>query len=611
MNRRTGTQTYVGGSVVTATLLAFAVSCFAAAPARAQGDSAGSQATVLSASVARGTIVSPGTGYGPVGSPLVRSVQARLAGAGYPPGPIDGRYGPLTEQAVMRYQAAHGLPVDGIAGPRTLAALTRGQMVLRAGAGYPSGSSDVRHLQRLLAKSGISPGPIDGFFGPLTALAVSRSQATHGLPDHGVAGPRTLAALGWRGEAPRPTQTPAASSAPAPTSSAPAAPAAPAPPAGTAPGPAAHGPTPSGTTRHTGHTTQTGWIVVLWLLAAVLLAAALGMLLYERRRSAGGLPGRRTSRAERGAPAAGAGARPPKQRPDAAERATVAAPEPQAAGKRDAAPKRDPTAEREAALKRDAAPNRDSTPKREEAGERAVADQPARPAARVNGDARVRADPPPVPSARANGHHSRARAPREPEAQPMGIDSLFKLGLQLEQSDDPAGAEAAYRRADERGHAAAASNLGVLLQQRGDATGAEAAYERADQRGDANGAFNLAVLREATEDLAGAEAAYRRADERGHPAAASNLGVLLEQRGDRTGAKAAYRRADRRGEASGTFNLAVLLEEAGDLPAAEAAYRRAESSGDDRVAGPARDALADLVAGAAASGPADGAMRGT
>ena len=31
----------------------------------------------------------------------------------------------------------------------------------------------------------------------------------------------------------------------------------------------------------------------------------------------------------------------------------------------------------------------------------------------------------------------------------MGIDSLFKLGLQLEQSDDPAGAEAAYGRADE------------------------------------------------------------------------------------------------------------------------------------------------------------------
>jgi cytochrome c-type biogenesis protein CcmH/NrfG len=57
--------------------------------------------------------------------------------------------------------------------------------------------------------------------------------------------------------------------------------------------------------------------------------------------------------------------------------------------------------------------------------------------------------------------------------------------------------------------------------------------------------------------------------------------------------------------------LGHARKESGDLPAAEAAYRRAESSGDDRVAGPARDALADLVAGAAASGPADGALRGT
>ena len=143
----------------------------------------------------------------------------------------------------MRYQAAHGLQVDGIAGPHTLAALTGGGIVLRAGAGYPSGSSDVRHLQRLLAKSGISPGPIDGFFGPLTALAVSRYQATHGLPDHGVAGPRTWPL--WAGAVQRRARRrPAAPSAPAPTSSAPAAPAAPAPPAGTTPNPPAPWPNP-------------------------------------------------------------------------------------------------------------------------------------------------------------------------------------------------------------------------------------------------------------------------------------------------------------------------------------------------------------------------------
>ena len=56
-------------------------------------------------------------------------------GRGYAPGPIDGRYGPRTAQAVSRFQAAHGLVVDGIAGPFTLAALSErvGGVVSRRG----------------------------------------------------------------------------------------------------------------------------------------------------------------------------------------------------------------------------------------------------------------------------------------------------------------------------------------------------------------------------------------------------------------------------------------------------------------------------------------------
>jgi hypothetical protein len=40
-----------------------------------------------------------------------------------------------------------------------------------------------------------------------------------------------------------------------------------------------------------------------------------------------------------------------------------------------------------------------------------------------------------------------------------------------------------------------------------------------------------------------AEAAWRRADERGHPGGASKLGLLLKERGDLEGATAAWRRA--------------------------------------------------------------------
>ena len=67
----------------------------------------------------------PGAGYAGRGSGAVRVLQRRLDAAGYAPGPIDGRYGPRTEQAVIRFQAAHGLRVDGIAGPQTFAGLER------------------------------------------------------------------------------------------------------------------------------------------------------------------------------------------------------------------------------------------------------------------------------------------------------------------------------------------------------------------------------------------------------------------------------------------------------------------------------------------------------
>ena len=60
---------------------------------------------------------------------------ASLAGAGFAFGPIDGRYGPRTEQAVRRFQTAHGLEVDGIAGPLTLAALRKPSVALYPGLG--------------------------------------------------------------------------------------------------------------------------------------------------------------------------------------------------------------------------------------------------------------------------------------------------------------------------------------------------------------------------------------------------------------------------------------------------------------------------------------------
>jgi peptidoglycan hydrolase-like protein with peptidoglycan-binding domain len=72
---------------------------------------------------ARTPVLYPGAGRATGGAAPVRGLQRRLAKAGYSPGPIDGIFGPATEHAVRRYQAAHGLRVNGVADPRTIARL--------------------------------------------------------------------------------------------------------------------------------------------------------------------------------------------------------------------------------------------------------------------------------------------------------------------------------------------------------------------------------------------------------------------------------------------------------------------------------------------------------
>ncbi len=49
----------------------------------------------------------------PKTSNLVAATQANLTRLGYRPGPVDGRYGPQTGEAIRQYQRDHGLPVDG------------------------------------------------------------------------------------------------------------------------------------------------------------------------------------------------------------------------------------------------------------------------------------------------------------------------------------------------------------------------------------------------------------------------------------------------------------------------------------------------------------------
>jgi hypothetical protein len=58
--------------------------------------------------------------------PDVEQLQQKLKELGHYTGAVDGRFGALTKNAVMNFQRARGLVVDGIAGPKTLAALGLG-----------------------------------------------------------------------------------------------------------------------------------------------------------------------------------------------------------------------------------------------------------------------------------------------------------------------------------------------------------------------------------------------------------------------------------------------------------------------------------------------------
>jgi peptidoglycan hydrolase-like protein with peptidoglycan-binding domain len=60
---------------------------------------------------------------------------------------------------------------------------------------------EVIEAQCLLRRAGVSPGDVDGIFGPLTQRAVKRFQDREGVVVDGIVGPRTWQAL--RGAAPK------------------------------------------------------------------------------------------------------------------------------------------------------------------------------------------------------------------------------------------------------------------------------------------------------------------------------------------------------------------------------------------------------------------------
>jgi LysM repeat protein len=159
--------------------------------------------TVTAAAAFAALALAPAAG---ASNPQIAGLQIALRQHGLYRGPIDGVQGSKTVRAVRAFQRKHKLTVDGLAGPRTRAALGShgrplfGTRALRRGMrGY-----DVGVLQFLLGRHGLRVGRLDGHFGARTAAALRRFQRRAGLTRDGVVGPRTarrlcsLSVCAWR-----------------------------------------------------------------------------------------------------------------------------------------------------------------------------------------------------------------------------------------------------------------------------------------------------------------------------------------------------------------------------------------------------------------------------
>lgn len=145
---------------------------------------------------------------GSQGAAVKKAQRALIERLYLPPGTDDGKFGPVTDNAVRKYQtdrsASHAhafsfpLVVDGIVGPHTWFRLAPAE-VKRGSKG--DGVRLAQEILKSFSHPPYDPGPIDGDFGPLTEKAVKAFQTDfldfdgNPLKVDGIVGPKTWTAL--------------------------------------------------------------------------------------------------------------------------------------------------------------------------------------------------------------------------------------------------------------------------------------------------------------------------------------------------------------------------------------------------------------------------------
>jgi peptidoglycan hydrolase-like protein with peptidoglycan-binding domain len=149
--------------------------------------------------------------------PVVRKVQTYLRKLGWTSVKVDGKYGAKTAACVKEFQKNNGLQVDGIAGIATQNVLFSGSAIgrrtenslptLRRGDSDATKNNWVSRVQNYLTSHNdpntsapyLASSYATGYYNVQTQNAVAAFQADSGLTVDGVAGRKTLMAMGYSG----------------------------------------------------------------------------------------------------------------------------------------------------------------------------------------------------------------------------------------------------------------------------------------------------------------------------------------------------------------------------------------------------------------------------
>ncbi len=121
-------------------------------------------------------------------NPTVQKIQRLLKLYGYAPGPVDGKMGTNTRNAVAQFQQDNNLTVNRFVDQETWACLNR----FAAKSLVQDGQVNTVAVQAALRKAGLNPGGIDGRWGKQTQNALVMFQKSHNLHPDGRIGYKTL-----------------------------------------------------------------------------------------------------------------------------------------------------------------------------------------------------------------------------------------------------------------------------------------------------------------------------------------------------------------------------------------------------------------------------------